>query len=104
MVTYSRARGADFVWMGDLETDFMEGISGVFTPTSAHTLFAPHHGRKSGRVPKKWLAAIDPTIIVVGEAPSSDLTYYDGYDTIYPELRGRHRLRMPGGEDTRLRL
>ena len=88
VVTYSRARGADFVWMGDLETDFMEGISGVFTPTSAHTLFAPHHGRKSGRVPQKWLAAIDPTIIVVGEAPSSDLTYYDGYDTITQNSAG----------------
>ena len=55
---------------------------------SPHILFAPHHGRKSGRVPKAWLNTIDPTIIIVGEAPSSDLNYYDGYDTITQNSAG----------------
>ena len=74
--------------MGDLETSFMEEISDDFTPGRAHVLFAPHHGRKSGRVPTAWLKAIQPTIIVVGEAPSSDLTYYGSYETITPKLSG----------------
>ena len=66
----------------------MESISDAFTPEESHILFAPHHGRKSGRVPKAWLNTIDPTIIIVGEAPSSDLNYYDGYDTITQNSAG----------------
>ena len=88
VIRYSLQDGADVTWMGDLETDFMDGISAEFTPKPSHILFAPHHGRKSGRVPKDWLNSITPTIIVVGEAPSSDLTYYDGYDTITQNSAG----------------
>lgn len=76
------------MWMGDLETDFMEKVGDSVTLEVSHVLFAPHHGRKSGRVPKTWLKAIDPTIIVVGEAPSDELTYYDGYDTITQNSAG----------------
>lgn len=88
VVRYSLEGGAKIMWMSDLETDFMEKIGNAFTPDSAHVLFAPHHGRKSGRVPKNWLETIDPKIVVVGEAPSSDLTYYDGYDTITQNSAG----------------
>lgn len=88
VIQYSLNQGARAMWMGDLETDFMESISDDFTPKKSHILFAPHHGRKSGRVPKKWLEAIDPTVIVVGEAPSSDLTYYGGYNTITQNSAG----------------
>ena len=88
VIRYRLNDGATVTWMGDLETDFMESISDAFTPDASHILFAPHHGRKSGRVPRAWLDAIDPTIIVVGEAPSSDLTYYDGYDTITQNSAG----------------
>ena len=88
VICYSLEEGAHVTWMGDLETDLMESISDAFTPEESHILFAPHHGRKSGRVPKAWLNAIDPTIIIVGEAPSSDLTYYDGYDTITQNSAG----------------
>ena len=88
IIRYSAKNGATVTWMGDLETDFMESISAAFTSEASHILFAPHHGRKSGRVPKDWLADIAPTIIVVGEAPSSDLTYYDGYDTITQNSAG----------------
>lgn len=80
--------GASVTWMGDLETDFMEKIEDAITPEASDILFAPHHGRKSGRVPKAWLDKIDPTIIVVGEAPSSDLTYYAGWDTITQNSAG----------------
>ena len=88
VIRYTLEEGAHVTWMGDLETDFMESISDAFTPEESHILFAPHHGRKSGRVPKAWLNTIDPTIIIVGEAPSSDLNYYDGYDTITQNSAG----------------
>ncbi len=88
VIRYSLEQGATVTWMGDLETDFMESISYDFTPEKSDILFAPHHGRKSGRVPKKWLNAIEPTVIVVGEAPSSDLTYYAGYNTITQNSAG----------------
>ncbi len=88
VVRYAIKDGASFLWMGDLETDFMELISDDFTPDAAHMLFAPHHGRSSGRVPSKWLDAIAPKIIVVGEAPSDDLEYYHGHNTITQNCAG----------------
>ena len=88
IIRYSVGNGARMMWMGDLEAGFMEDIQDAVTPAASDVLFAPHHGRKSGRVPKDWLAHIDPTIIVVGEAPSSDLTYYDGWNTITQNSAG----------------
>ena len=88
VVTYSLEDGVRVLWMGDLETPFMESISDVFTPDPAQVLFAPHHGRKSGHVPSGWMEAINPTIVVVGEAPSSDLDYYTGYNTITQNTSG----------------
>ena len=88
IIRYRLLEGATVTWMGDLETYFMESIRDDFKPDTSHILFAPHHGRRSGRVPKAWLDAIRPTIIVVGEAPSSDLTYYAGYNTITQNSAG----------------
>ena len=88
IIRYAVEGGTAVMWMGDLETDFMEKIEDAITPEASDILFAPHHGRKSGRVPTNWLHKIDPTIIVVGEAPSSDLTYYDGWDTITQNSAG----------------
>ena len=88
VIRYTRKEGAHITWMGDLETDFMESISSDFKPEHSHVLFAPHHGRKSGRVPKAWLKRINPTVIVVGEAPSSDLNYYSDYNTITQNSSG----------------
>ena len=88
VIRYELNDGARVTWMGDLETDFMKRISDDFTPEQSHVLFAPHHGRKSGRVPKSWLDEIQPTVIVVGEAPSSDLEYYSGYNTITQNSAG----------------
>lgn len=88
IIRYNLANGASVMWMGDLETEFMEAIQDDVTLKASHILFAPHHGRRSGRVPKPWLDEIDPKIIVVGQAPSSDLTYYDGWDTITQNSAG----------------
>ncbi len=82
VMTYSVEGGATFMWMGDLETDFMEKIQDTVSLPHADILFAPHHGRKSGRVPDKWLSQIDPKIVVLGQAPSEHLHYYPGYDSI----------------------
>jgi len=45
-------------------------------------LFAPHHGRASGKVPTEWLKQMNPQLVVIGEAPSEYLDYYSGYDII----------------------
>lgn len=88
VITYSLQGGATLLWMGDLESDFMRDIKNDLTPDSAHILFAPHHGRDTGKVPPDWLAAIDPKIVIIGEAPSKDLDFYAGYDTITQNSAG----------------
>jgi hypothetical protein len=74
--------------MGDLETDFMEAIEADLELPSVHILFAPHHGRDSGRIPASMLEKMSPQIIVVGEAPSEHLHYYPGYNTITQNTAG----------------
>ena len=66
----------------------MEAIEVQVNLSKVDLLFAPHHGRKSGRVPKRWLDCLDPKIIIVGEAPSTDLEYYGGYKTITQNTAG----------------
>lgn len=68
-----KAHGWSFMWMGDLETDFMKKIY-VDLP-KVDVLFAPHHGRKSGAIPEEWLEELDPTLIILGEGPSNNLFY-----------------------------
>ena len=46
----------------------------------ADILFAPHHGRKTGKIPKSILDVVNPKIIVIGEADSEYLHYYQGYN------------------------
>ena len=82
IVTYSIQDGAKYQWMGDLETDFMENIENDVSLSKVNILFAPHHGRDSGKVPKSILDILDPDIIIIGEAPSGNLNYYSGYNTI----------------------
>ena len=36
----------------------------------------------------KWLDEMDPKIIIIGEAPSGNLNYYQGYDTITQNSAG----------------
>lgn len=88
IIKYSLNRGVTALWMGDLETDFMEAVQNNVVLPKVDLLFAPHHGRKSGRVPKRWLNQTNPGIVIVGEAPSSDLDYYRGYNTITQNTTG----------------
>lgn len=82
IIKYSVSDSATFLWMGDLETEFMENIESDLSLPKVHILFAPHHGRDSGTVPAGLLDGMQPDIIVIGEADSEHLNYYDGYNTI----------------------
>lgn len=88
IIRYALQDGASFLWMGDLETDFMEEITPDLALPQTSILFAPHHGRDSAKVPCKLLDQIDPKIVVIGEAPSEHLNYYAGYNTITQNSAG----------------
>lgn len=80
--------GASFLWLGDLETEFMENIADSIELPKTTVVFAAHHGRESGKIPDGWLEKLDPQIIVIGEAPSRHLNYYTGYDKITQNRAG----------------
>lgn len=88
IITYSIENGAKFQWMGDLETGFMENIEDDVKLNKVNILFAPHHGRDSGKVPQSMLDVLDPDIIVIGEASCDDLNYYCNYNTITQNTAG----------------
>lgn len=88
IITYSLESGATFMWMGDLEHDFQEKVKDKIPWHSIDILFAPHHGRDSGKVPEDVLKILDPKIIVIGEALSKDINYYQGYNTITQNSAG----------------
>lgn len=75
ILTYSLEDGVTAVWMGDLEKDFMDQIVDRVDLPKTTLLFAPHHGRKSGRVPAEWIEAMDPDVIIMGEANANDSDY-----------------------------
>ena len=88
IIKYSMNNGVTVVWMGDLESDFMENIKGELNLPRVDILFASHHGRDSGKVPKELLDVMKPQIIIVGEAPSENLHYYPDYNTITQNKAG----------------
>lgn len=88
VVRYSLQDGASVMWVGDLETAFMENIADSIVLEKTTIVFAAHHGRKSGKIPDSWLKKLDPQIIVIGEAPSRDLHYYTGYKKVTQNLAG----------------
>jgi beta-lactamase superfamily II metal-dependent hydrolase len=81
IISYSMGK-IKFVWMGDLETEYMENIYKNVLLSDVTILFAPHHGRESGKVPSEFLSILNPKLVIIGEAPSKDLNYYKGYNTI----------------------
>lgn len=88
VVRYALEGGATVMWLGDLETEFMEKIADHITLEKTTIVFASHHGRESGKIPDSWLEKLDPQIIVIGEAPSRHLHYYTGYKTITQNRAG----------------
>lgn len=87
IIEYSGPAG-NFIWMGDLETEFMEVIADSLNLPKTTVLFAPHHGRDSGKVPPALLKMMEPDIIVIGEAPSTHLNYYASYNTLTQNSAG----------------
>ena len=82
IISYSLKKGVKAMWMGDLEKQFLESIVNEVEWKPQNILFVPHHGRKSGKVPKPILEKIEPDIVVIGEGPSEELDYYTGYNKI----------------------
>ena len=88
IIKYNLENGVNMLWFGDLEKDSMENIKDDLDIGEADIIFAPHHGRESGKISKEILDKIKPKIIVIGEAPSKNLNYYDGYNTITQNSAG----------------
>jgi beta-lactamase superfamily II metal-dependent hydrolase len=88
ILKYSLNDSATMLWMGDLETDFMEKLLDKVEFPKIDVLFAPHHGRTSGKVPKEWLKEMNPSLVVIGEAPSEYLHYYADYNSITQNSAG----------------
>lgn len=88
IIKYSLQDGVVALWFGDLEESFMLKIQDEITLPQADIVFAPHHGRSSGKLPRKWREQINPSIIVIGEADSDMLDYYNGYQTITQNSAG----------------
>lgn len=88
--TYSINQGPTYMWMGDLETEMQEAYynSCKGRIPKVDILFQPHHGRTSGAVPEDLLNAIDPQIIVIGNAPSQHISYGDSRKTITQNSAG----------------
>lgn len=88
IIKYSLENGVKVLWFGDLEKDFMENIKEDLDIEKADIIFAPHHGRETGKIPKEILDKIKPKLIIIGEAPSNNLNYYEGYNTITQNSAG----------------
>lgn len=88
IIKYSLKNGVTVLWFGDLENKFMEKIKNSIELPKADIIFAPHHGRSSGKIPKEWMESIDPKIVVIGEAPSEKINYLSKYNTITQNTAG----------------
>jgi beta-lactamase superfamily II metal-dependent hydrolase len=86
ILEYSLRSGVKMLWLGDLETDFMETIEDEIELPKVDVVFAAHHGR--ARMPVTWVEQMDPWIIVIGEAPKKHLEYYEGRDHIRQNTAG----------------
>jgi hypothetical protein len=95
--TYSREGGARMMWMGDLETDFMERIKDELTDLpEVDILFAPHHGRDTP--PTGWMKQLKPQIVVLGEADEEYLDPYTGYTKMRQSRAGDLTFECVGGK------
>ena len=97
IIKYSLNEGVNVLWFGDLENSFMEKIKDTIELPEADIIFAPHHGRKSGKIPKEWMESINPKIVIIGEAPSEKINYLSGYNTITQNTAGNIILECDKG-------
>lgn len=88
IITYSVDNRVKAIWLGDMERTFLEKVKDKINWPEVDILFAPHHGRESGRVSSDVLRKLKPQVIVIGEAPSENLNYYSGYNTISQNSAG----------------
>lgn len=77
-----------FLWMGDMETDMQKEFDSKVTNEHTTIVFAPHHGRKSGHIPSSLMDKLTPKLVIVGEAPSNELDYYSGQNTMTQNTAG----------------
>ena len=89
-LTYSVKNGATYMWMGDMETDMQDEFYNTCKNNlpQVDILFQPHHGRKSGALPKELLDALNPKLIIIGNAPSEYINYGDSERTITQNIAG----------------
>ncbi|EPF7463888.1 MBL fold metallo-hydrolase [Serratia marcescens] len=98
VVRYKLNDGASVMWLGDLETEFMENIINDVELQETTVVFASHHGRDSGKIPNSWLDKIKPKVIIIGEAPSRHLNYYTGYKKITQNRAGDITMECVGNK------
>ena len=89
-LSYSIENGATYMWMGDMETDMQQEFYDSYKDfiPKVDILFHPHHGRKSGRIPSELLKALQPKIIILGDAPSEHMDYGNSDMTITQNSSG----------------
>lgn len=98
ILKYRLVEGVTAMWMGDLEHDFLQSIENDFDTSPVDVVFAPHHGRRTGRIPGSILQKLRPKIIVIGEAASEHLDYYQNYNTITQNRAGDVILECEAGK------
>lgn len=98
IIRYACDTASSFIWFGDLENSFMEKIKDTIKLPETKVVFAPHHGRISGKLISEWLKQLQPTLIIIGEAESENLCYYCNYDTITQNTAGDITFRCENNE------
>ncbi len=66
----------------------MELIENDLDTSPVDIAFAPHHGRRTGRIPTSVLKKLSPKIVIIGEAAVEDLDHYSGYNRIPQNIAG----------------
>ena len=87
VITY-RAGGFTILWMGDVEASFLDKVKDEIKFSEVDVLFAPHHGRDSDKVSEEVLRKMNPQLVIIGEAPSKSLNYYNNYVTVTQNSAG----------------
>ena len=99
ILQYSLEGGVTALWFGDMENDFLNKVhEQIEWPRRTDILFAPHHGRDSGKIPEPILRKINPGLIIIGEADSTYLNYYNGWNTITQNSAGDMIFECETGE------